>query len=185
MIVLGFSGIPSGELYRERYGLSFVGHDAAVALVDEVAACLARGELVGWVQGRMEYGPRALGHHSPLASPIERATRGLLELPGESAYMQLVVPIRPAGRDRLAAVDHDGTTRVQTVRAGGDPRFHALLEASGRLTGVPARLAVRAGSRRGRSRWNRGPTGSGCTRSAPRRSRGSSPARCGRRRAGR
>jgi carbamoyltransferase len=134
--------------------------------VSAAAARLARGEVLAWFQGRMEYGPRALGHRSILASPIEASMRDrvnarikhrepfrpfaaavpleraseLFETEGESPFMQVVVPVRPAWRDRLGAVHHHGTTRVQTVTAKSDPLFHALLLDFERATEVPALL---------------------------------------------
>jgi carbamoyltransferase len=116
--------------------------------------------------GRMEYGPRALGHRSLLASPIYRSMRDnlnskvkhrepfrpfaamvskerasdLFELSDESPYMQFVVPVRDAWRGRLEAVHHHGRTRVQTVSRDSDPFIYELLEAFERRTGVPALL---------------------------------------------
>jgi carbamoyltransferase len=114
----------------------------------------------------MEYGPRALGHRSLLASPIDVAMREylnrrvkhrepfrpfaamvpferaaeLFDLRGESPFMQFVAPVRDAWRDRLGAVQHHGRTRVQTVTLQSDAFIHELLLAFGRRTGVPALL---------------------------------------------
>ena len=135
-------------------------------LIERAAADLHRGRILGWYEGRMEYGPRALGHRSLLASPCEAATRDRInalvkhreafrpfaaavplehaaewfDLDGESPYMQFVAPVRPAARGKLGAVLHDGTSRVQTVRADDLPRLHALLGAFERHSGVPALL---------------------------------------------
>jgi carbamoyltransferase len=141
------------------------------ALLEEVAAELAAGRIVGWMDGRCELGPRALGHRSILAAPDRAETRDRLnrevkyreefrpfapavpvevveryfELPpgGDRLcrFMSGVFPVRPEWRGRLAAVTHvDGTARVQAVDPAVSPRFHALLVAYGRRTGVPVLL---------------------------------------------
>jgi carbamoyltransferase len=141
------------------------------ALLERVAAELASGRIVGWMDGRCELGPRALGNRSILAAPESAATRDRLnrevkfreefrpfapavpveaadryfELPPGGArlcrFMSGVFRVRPEWRARLAAVTHvDGTARVQAVDAETSPRFHALLGAYGRRTGVPVLL---------------------------------------------
>jgi carbamoyltransferase len=135
-----------------------------------VAALLAEGKVVGWYQGRMEVGPRALGARSILATPCRAEMQTLVnekikfregfrpfapavladragelfEL-GKPAcpldYMLFVVPVRPEARDRIPAVVHaDGTARPQRVYADTSPHFFGLIEAFDRLTGVPAVL---------------------------------------------
>jgi carbamoyltransferase len=154
------------------------------ALIEATAAALADGAALGWFQGRMEFGPRALGARSILGdprSPTMQKTLNLkvkfresfrpfapavlrekvadwFELDTDSPYMLLVADVRPEHRlavseaeqalfgiDRLnvprsqiPAVTHvDSSARVQTVEAATNPRFHALLAAFERLTGVP------------------------------------------------
>ena len=135
-------------------------------LIERAAELLAAEAVLGWLEGRMEYGPRALGHRSILASPRSAAMRdrvnarikhreafrpfasivplehaaAYFELPGESAYMQFVVPVRPSTAALIPATVHNGTSRVQTVRREELPRLHALLEATGRRCGVPVLL---------------------------------------------
>jgi carbamoyltransferase len=132
------------------------------ALLRRTAELLAAGDVVGWFQGRMEYGPRALGSRSILADPrdpgmqsrmnlrikrresfrpfapavsAERA-REAFDLDRESPYMALVAPVRLGRGTPLPAVTHvDGSARVQTVTADRNPRFHRLLSAFERLTG--------------------------------------------------
>jgi hypothetical protein len=146
-------------------GLGAVAHapDPA-ALLEETAALLAAGDVVGWFQGRMEYGPRALGNRSILgdprdptmqsrmnlkiklresfrpfapAVPVERA-REHFALEVESPYMLLVAGPAPGRPTALPAVTHvDGSARVQTVSAATNPRFHGLLAAFERRTGCP------------------------------------------------
>lgn len=137
-------------------------------LLARVAEALAAGLIVGWMDGGAELGPRALGHRSILAAPDRAATRDRLnqeikyreefrpfapavpledadtyfELPAGGArmgtFMSGVFPVRPAWRERLAAITHvDGTARLQTVESSRSPRFYALLRAFGALTGVP------------------------------------------------
>jgi carbamoyltransferase len=141
------------------------------ALLERVASELASGRIVGWMDGRCELGPRALGNRSILAAPDRADTRDRLnrevkyreefrpfapavpievaaryfDLPSGGArlgrFMSGVFPVRPEWRRRLAAVTHvDGTARVQTVERDMSPRFHALLVAFGKRTGVPVLL---------------------------------------------
>ena len=152
------------------------------ALLERVAALLASGAVVGWMQGRMEFGPRALGNRSILADPrnpamqrdlnlkikfresfrpfapavLRERVQDHFELDRASPYMLLVAPVRHAeagpslaggtdGLERLRAVrtplpaiTHvDRSARIQTVDRDVNPRFHALIDAFGRKTGVP------------------------------------------------
>jgi carbamoyltransferase len=150
------------EHLRAHGGLRQARHTAGV---EEVAArLLAAGKIVGWIQGRAEFGPRALGNRSILADPRppdmharinERvkyrecfrplAPAILDELGSEwferyqtSPYMERTLRFRPEAAGRVPAVVHvDGTGRVQSVRRDWNPPFHALVEAFYRLTGVP------------------------------------------------
>ena len=138
-------------------------------LEERVASELSAGKVVGWYQGRMEWGPRALGNRSLLADPrrddmkdivnhavkkregfrpfapavlAERA-REWFDLAGvpESPHMLFVVPVWPDRRERIPAVTHvDGSARVQTVSIEDNPRFHSLLRAFEQRTGVPVLL---------------------------------------------
>jgi carbamoyltransferase len=127
---------------------------------------LASGEILGWFQGRMEYGPRALGHRSILASPSSKEMRDVVndrikhregfrpfagavplehapeffDLESHSPYMQFVVPVKERALDRIAAVVHFGTCRAQTVAQADDPLFHKLLLEFGKRTGYPVLL---------------------------------------------
>src|SRR5262249_36867101 len=140
-------------------------------LVSRVARDLHAGRIVGWMQGRSEFGPPALGNRSSLAAPHDAALREELNrsityreefrpfapgVPAEHAarwfdlppggtrlarFMSGVFPVRPEWRGRLAAVTHaDGTARVQAVDRELAPRFHALLQAYGALSGIPVLL---------------------------------------------
>ena len=132
-------------------------------LPGETAALLAAGRIIGWFQGRMEFGPRALGARSILASPVDpRMQDRLNEIKdredfrpvapvvraedaadwfvdaGESPFMLFVHDVRRERAERIPAVRHvDGTARIQTVRREQHPLYHDLLSAFQRLTGVP------------------------------------------------
>jgi carbamoyltransferase len=135
----------------------------------ETARRLADGQVVGWAQGRSEFGPRALGNRSILADPrdaanrerinmmvkkresyrpfapsvLEEAAHDLFELPAGTDYdfMLFVVDVREEMRSLLPAITHvDGTARVQTVSRAENPRYWRLINAFGDLTGVPALL---------------------------------------------
>jgi len=150
--------------FLKQSGLSTRTLKDDAALADDAAGELASGRIVGWCQGGSEYGPRALGHRSILADPRDPAMKDRLnarvkfreafrpfapsalkerasevfELEGESPFMLLVVPVREAWRARVPAITHvDGTARVQTVDAAVEPRYHALIAAFARKTGVP------------------------------------------------
>lgn len=135
-------------------------------LTGRAAQLLDGGHVLGWFQGRMEHGPRALGHRSILADPRTVAMRDrvnacikhreeyrpfagsvpgehaaeFFDLEGPSPWMQFVVPVHPGAEARIPAVVHFGTCRVQTVDAGEDPLFHRLLTAFGQRSGVPVLL---------------------------------------------
>ena len=136
-------------------------------LLAATVTALEEGKAVGWFQGRMEFGPRALGNRSILAdarSPSMQRTLNLrvkrresfrpfapsvlradapdwFELDRESPYMLFVAPVRSAGRSgrpEIPAVTHvDGSARIQTVHRETNPRFHALLAAFKARTGCP------------------------------------------------
>jgi hypothetical protein len=138
-------------------------------LLAETVRRLRAQQIVGWFQGRMEYGPRALGNRSILADPhdpeirerINRAVKhrepfrpfapavlaehaaACFAMAGlaESPFMLLTVPARPDRRGGFeAAVHRDGTSRIQTVTRDQNPRFHALLQRFFDETGVPVLL---------------------------------------------
>ena len=128
------------------------------------AAAIAEGAVVGWYQGRSEWGPRALGNRSILADPrrgdmkdvlnlkikrresfrpfapsiLEERTGEWFTLGYPDPFMVKVYPIRPEKRPLVPAVTHvDGTGRLQTVSRRANPRYWALISAFERLTGVP------------------------------------------------
>ncbi|MFT3859540.1 MAG: carbamoyltransferase C-terminal domain-containing protein [Aquabacterium sp.] len=133
----------------------------------ETARLLADNKVIGWFQGRMEFGPRALGGRSILASPIDPAMQARInelkdredfrpvapavpreELAswftpaqandGEAPFMLFIYDVLPEQAEKIPSACHaDRTARVQTVDAETHPRYHALLKAFGALTGVP------------------------------------------------
>jgi carbamoyltransferase len=128
------------------------------------AELLANGKIIGWFQGRMEFGPRALGHRSILADPRDPemnakvnnavkfrewwrpfAPSMLKEVAGEylehacdSPFMILTNPVRPEKRDVIPSVTHvDGSARPQTVEKEISPLYWDLINEFGKRTGVP------------------------------------------------
>jgi carbamoyltransferase len=140
------------------------GEDRLAAITAATAAAIAGGEVVGWYQGRSEWGPRALGNRSILADPRRADMKDLLnrkikrresfrpfapsileERTGDwftcsypDPFMVKVYPIRPEKRAEVPAVTHaDGTGRLQTVSRRANPRYWALIRAFEERTGVP------------------------------------------------
>ena len=137
------------------------------ALCRATAARLADGDIVGWFQGRMEWGARALGNRSILADPRRRDMRDIINqkikfrerfrpfAPSILAeaideyfvdavhdpFMIQVYPVRPDKRDVIPAVTHvDGSGRLQSVSQTSNPRYWALIRAFADMTGVPVLL---------------------------------------------
>lgn len=132
-------------------------------LYDEVAEMLAQEKVVAWFQNRMEFGPRALGSRSLLASPIPNDMKERLnyiksredfrpvapvvleeEAPNWfkdahlSPYMLFVYKVCPEKADKIPGVRHvDGTARVQTINRSQNPAYYDLLKAFYERTGVP------------------------------------------------
>lgn len=136
-------------------------------LIDRTADEIAAGNVVGWFQGRMEWGPRALGNRSILAHPgrpdmkailnariklrepfrpfapsvLAERQHELFEHDHPSPYMLHVYQIRPEWRERLCAVNHaDNTGRLQTVMRGENELYYDLISAFDRRTGIPVVL---------------------------------------------
>jgi carbamoyltransferase len=139
-------------------------------LYEAVVDLICAGKVVGWFQGRVEFGPRALGNRSLLADPRRADMRQILNrkvkhredfrpfapsvlaeeagrwfevgrLTSSHAYMLYTVPSHPERAHEIPAVLHvDGTARVQLVDRHSNPRYHALISAFARRTGVPLLL---------------------------------------------
>jgi carbamoyltransferase len=140
-------------------------------LAEVAASELASGRVLGWYQGRFEWGPRALGNRSIIADPrrsemkdvvntkikfrepfrpfapsvLAGAAHDYFELkngrdvwPKDPAkFMLAVMPVLESQQERIPAVSHMGTGRLQTVLPETNPRYHKLISAFGQATGVP------------------------------------------------
>jgi carbamoyltransferase len=132
-------------------------------VAEEAAELLAQDKVLGWFQGRMEFGPRALGARSILASPISPEMQARLNeikdredfrpvapvvleeevenwfVDGHTApFMLFIFDVRPEKADRIPAVRHvDGTARVQTINRQQNAPYYDLLRAFQARTGVP------------------------------------------------
>jgi carbamoyltransferase len=134
------------------------------ALCDRVAEAIGQGLVIGWFEGRMEWGPRALGHRSILGDPrradmkdilnlkikrresfrpfapsvLREAVAEWFELEGDVPFMMQVYPIRAEKRALIPAVTHvDGSGRLQTVSESANGRYYRLIRAFAARTGVP------------------------------------------------
>jgi carbamoyltransferase len=159
------------EFCRAKYERALAGNSRLVYrrspdLVNEIAECLASGEVVGWFQGRMEFGPRALGNRSILADPRRADVRDRVNLiksrepwrplapvvPAERAaeffessapspFMLFATKVRPTVRSLIPAVVHvDGSARPQTVALQQNPLLYNLITAFSERTRVPVLL---------------------------------------------
>lgn len=178
-------GNPRGEpIHHGYFGDAYDDDQIAEALakaglleraekLDEDALCtrtakeVAQGKVVGWFQGRMEWGPRALGARSIVAHPGFPGMKDILnarikhrewfrpfapsileERVGDyfteshpSPFMMLVYRTRPQGRDDISATDHvDHTGRLQSVSRRDAPRYYKLIESFEKETGIPVIL---------------------------------------------
>jgi carbamoyltransferase len=141
--------------------------DDEQALCRQAAQAVANGEVVGWFQGRMEWGPRALGNRSIVGDPrradmkdilnlkikrresfrpfapsvLQSAVGDWFEQDADVPFMMQVYQIRESKRALIPAVAHvDGSGRLQTVYESTNPRYHGLISAFKELTGVPMML---------------------------------------------
>ncbi len=146
---LNYRELPNGELYSE------------------IVKCLTSGGVVGWFNGRAEFGPRALGGRSIIADPrrtdakdilnlkikrresfrpfapsiLKEEVKNWFELDEPVPFMEKVFPIRKDKQVEIPAVTHaDGSGRLQSVDAEVSPRYHALISAFFQETGVPILL---------------------------------------------
>lgn len=172
--------VPRGGLGHVYWGPSYtddeieaelrlcgVRYDKPAGIEERVAGLLAEGAIIGWFQGRMEAGQRALGARSILADPrsvdirdrvnaavkyreywrpfcpsmtLEDAGR-YVERPGPAPFMIMAFSATDeAARTIPGGVHVDGTVRIQTVEASANPRFHALIKAFEARTGIPVLL---------------------------------------------
>ena len=145
-------------------GCTVTRQDDESRLCEVAASAIADGKVVGWFQGRMEWGPRALGNRSILGDPrradmkdilnlkikrresfrpfapsiLREAVPAWFEIDGDVPFMMQVYPIRAEKRAEIPAVTHvDGSGRLQTVERTTNPRYYRLIDAFRALTGVP------------------------------------------------
>jgi len=136
-------------------------------IAKEAARLVAEGKILGWFQGRAEWGPRALGNRSIVVDPrraemkdilnerikhremfrpfapsiLEEATGEYFERSDPSPFMTFAYSVRPEKRAMIPAPTHvDGTGRLQTVSQATNPRYWRLIREFGNLTGVPVVL---------------------------------------------
>ena len=133
-----------------------------IELLKKTAQLIADGNIVGWYQGKMEWGPRALGCRSILADPRKAEMKDILnekikhresfrpfapsileeyvseyfEIDRSSPYMLIVVPVKKP--EKIPAVTHvDGTARLQTVNKDANPLYYDLISEFYKITGIP------------------------------------------------
>jgi carbamoyltransferase len=153
------------ELESSRCTLEQVADDDE--LCRRTAEAIAEGKVVGWFQGRMEWGPRALGNRSILCDPrradmkdalnskikrresfrpfapsiLREAVSEWFETDDDVPFMTQAYQVRPEKRALIPAVTHvDGSGRLQTVTRGANPLYYRLIDAFRALTGVPVVL---------------------------------------------
>ncbi|MGH9743867.1 MAG: carbamoyltransferase family protein [Candidatus Acidiferrum sp.] len=158
------NAIDANGLARNGYRVE---HLAETDLMQRTAAIIADGKILGWFQGRAEWGPRALGNRSIVADPRRPEMKEILnkrikhreifrpfapsilaESAGEwfekshpSPFMTLAYSVRSEKREKIPAPTHvDGTGRLQTVTREANPRYWSLIKAFEQLTGVPVVL---------------------------------------------
>lgn len=142
-------------------------YDRVNDVARQTAAYIADGKIVGWFQGRMEFGPRALGNRSIVIDPRRKEMKDILnlrvkkreefrpfapsvleefsssyfDLDVPSPYMLLIAKVHPDRRNDIPAVTHvDGTSRIQTVSKQTNPLYWELINEFNKLTGVPVIL---------------------------------------------
>ena len=155
----------ASDLKQTHYEVHFdTNFDDLTSLVSE---SIADGKVVGWFQGAMEWGPRALGNRSILADPRRQDMKDILNLKikrresfrpfapsvlrnevanwfesdADVPFMMKVFQVKKTMRNQIPAVTHiDGSGRLQTVSQVSNPRYYALIKKFFELTGVPMLL---------------------------------------------
>jgi carbamoyltransferase len=160
--VAGLLDKRSDDLSAEKCRVEYI--DSETELCRRVAEAIARGEVVGWFQGRMEWGPRALGNRSIVCDPRRADMKDILnskikrresfrpfapsvlkehaaewfEEDGDVPFMMQVYQVRLDKRPIIPAVTHvDGSGRLQTVYRQTNPRYWQLIETFRSMSGVP------------------------------------------------
>lgn len=152
----------SARIKAEQCTIEYIADEQE--LCQRTATAISKGMVVGWFQGRMEWGPRALGNRSILGDPRRSDMKDILNLKikrresfrpfapsilreavldwfeeeNDVPFMMQVFQIREAMRDKIPAVTHtDGSGRLQTVNDKTNPLYHRLIDTFGTMTGVP------------------------------------------------
>ncbi len=157
------------EQTLKKYGLKYKKFKNSKALVQQAAKLLAQNKIIGWFQGKMEFGPRALGARSILANPQDRRMKTLVnkiklreqfrpfagsvlqervhelfcvpEKNHYSPFMNFCFKVRPNKRAQIAAIVHaDNTCRIQTVNKRDNGIYYELIKEFYRVTGIPCLL---------------------------------------------
>lgn len=153
----------------ETLELSGYSYKETADTAEFAASRIAQGKIVGWFQGRSEFGPRALGHRSILADPRSASMKDRINarvkfreefrpfapavteaaassyfamgIMERSPFMTAALPVHEIKQKDIEAVTHvNGTARVQTVSSADDAQFHELISNFGKLSGVPVVL---------------------------------------------
>ena len=157
----------ANKAYLEEQGCLVTHITDETVLCERTAAAISEGNVIGWFQGRMEWGPRALGNRSILGDPrradmkdilnikikrresfrpfapsiLREAVTEWFEQDDDVPFMMQVYPIRKEKRAKIPAVTHvDGSGRLQTVCKETNPRYYRLIESFATMTGVPILL---------------------------------------------
>lgn len=168
-LALGSSYSNSGiKDVLDKYSVSYECFHKRAELIEKVAILLSQNKVVGWFQGKMEFGPRALGSRSILANPkprwmkervnlikireqfrpfagsvLQEKVHELFEVPEKnhfSPFMIFCFQVKPEKRKEISAIVHkDGTCRIQTVNQGNGP-YYQLIKKFCKITGVPCVL---------------------------------------------
>jgi carbamoyltransferase len=147
----------------DMHGVHYESYDEK-PLLEKTAELISRNQIIGWFQGRMEFGPRALGSRSILANPCNPLMKDILnkrvkfredfrpfapavlakkaelyfDIPFESPYMLLVPQVKPGMGQKIPSVTHvDNSARLQTVSYTDNPLFYDLIETFETYSGVP------------------------------------------------
>lgn len=159
------------KTFLEHNNISYEYFPDEDTLLNHVVDDLVDGRVVGWFQGRFEWGPRALGNRSILADPRHEAMKDLVNVKikfrepfrpfapvileentvdffhGDrlidqfpARYMLLVLPFKESMGERINAVNHMGTGRLQTIKEEWNPRYYRIVKKFGEATGIPVLL---------------------------------------------
>jgi len=152
------------ETFLKQQNLLYTKFSHRSQLIAQSSKLLTGTNVIGWFQGRMEYGPRSLGNRSIIADArnkdnwqkvnlkikfresfrpfaptvLEEKTAEWFALDRESPYMLLVADVHPDKRDKIPAVTHvDGSARIQTINRDQNPLYYDLIKAFEEQTGCP------------------------------------------------